>query len=427
MSPVVSNATPVPLWREPTRPQWISFIAAWLGWVLDAFDFTIFLLVMPRIAKDFHVTITATAWTVTLTLLLRLVGGVIAGAAADRWGRKLPLMIAVVWFAVCDGAIAFAPSFTAVLVLRTLFGLGMGAEWASGTTLAMENWPARSRGIASGVLQGSWAIGYFLAAQAARFVLQGDGSWRTLFLIAAAPAILVLPIRIWVPESLVSHAAPVVSGSAGRLESKEMWRRIGWGSFYVALAFSGYYAISAIYPTLLTKELHMASNESSNLVSLFNVGMLIGAIGSGYLASRWSPPQAILLSSVATLFVLPVYVGWVPSQMALGAFFGGMFGGGYAGVMPLLLTQMFPARVRARAAGFVFHIGACFAAFAPTLIADLAEHHGLTFAQSIAGVTGALQLTLALALVLRPKNVFDAVETEEPAGFSVGSQRVELA
>jgi len=408
----------VPLWREPTRGQWVSFIAAWLGWVLDAFDFTVFLLVMPRIAADFHVTITATAWTVTLTLLLRLVGGVIAGAAADRWGRKLPLMIAVLWFAACDGAIAFAPSFTVVLVLRTLFGLGMGAEWASGTTLAMENWPQRSRGIASGVLQGSWAIGYLLAAQASRLVFEHGGSWRTLFLIAAAPALLVLPIRIWVPESLPSHPAPVLSEEAGRVARAVMWRRIGWGSFYVALGFAGYYAISSIYPTFLTKELGMSSAGSSQLVSIFNVGMLIGAVGSGYLASRWSPPLAILLSSALTLVVLPVYVGWVPGQLAIGAFLGGMFGGGYAGVMPLLLTSMFPARVRARAIGFVVHIGACFAAFAPTLIAYLAEHQGLTFAQSIAYVTGALQLTLVISLILRPKDVFEAVAADEPQGVS---------
>jgi SHS family lactate transporter-like MFS transporter len=411
---VSAEALPVPLWREPTRGQWISFIAAWLGWVLDAFDFTIFLLVMPRIAKDFNVTITATAWTVTLTLLLRLVGGVIAGAAADRWGRKLPLMIAVLWFATCDGAIAFAPSFKAVLVLRTLFGLGMGAEWASGTTLAMENWPVRSRGIASGVLQGSWAIGYLLAAQASRIVLDGGGTWRTLFLLAAAPAVLVLPIRIWVPESLPSHAAPPVSEEVGRAQRVEMWRRIAWGSFYVALAFAAYYAVSSIYPTLLTKELGASPARSSELVSLFNVGMLVGAVGCGYLASRWSPPMAILLASSLTLVVLPVYVGWVPGKLEIGAFFGGMFGGGTAGVMPLLLTSMFPARIRARAAGFVFHIGACFAAFAPTLIAYLAEHQGLTFSQSIALVTGGLEVTLCLALLFRPKNVFDAARAEEP-------------
>jgi MFS transporter, SHS family, lactate transporter len=136
--------------------------------------------------------------------------------------------------------------------------------------------------------------------------------------------------------------------------------------------------------------------------------MLAGAVGCGYLASRWSAPGTILLCSLFVLPVLPVYVGWAPGYLGIGAFFGGMFGGGYSGVTPLLLTSMFPARVRARAVGFVFHIGACFAAFAPTLISSLAEHHGFSFAQSIAMVTGALQLTLAVALVLKPKNVFES-------------------
>jgi SHS family lactate transporter-like MFS transporter len=386
----------------------MSFLAAWLGWILDAFDFTVFLLVMPRIAKDFGVSITATAWTVTLTLLLRLVGGVGAGAAADRWGRKLPLMLSVLWFAACDGAIAFAPSFTVVLVLRTLFGLGMGAEWASGATLAMENWPARSKGLASGVLQGSWAIGYLLAAQAARIVLDGGGNWRTLFLVAAAPAILVLPIRLWVPESKPVHEPALASAEIDRRERAEMWRRVGWGSLYMALAFSAYYAISAIYPTLLSKELHATAAETGHLVSVFNIGMLAGAVGSGYLASRWNPCSTILLAAVLTIPILPMYVGWVPGRLGLGAFLGGMFGGGYAGVTPLLLTSMFPAKVRARGVGFVFHIGACFAAFAPPLITSLTERHGWSFAQSIALVTGALEVTLAIALVLRPRNVFDS-------------------
>jgi SHS family lactate transporter-like MFS transporter len=162
-----------PWWREPNRDQWIAFSAAWLGWVLDAFDFTIFLLVLPEIAEELGVSQTATAGTITLTLLLRLLGGFAAGALADRYGRKLPLMISMVWFAVCDGMVAFAPSFGWVLVLRTLFGFGMGAEWTSGATLALESWPQRSRAVASGILQGSWACGYLLAAASLVAVLAG--------------------------------------------------------------------------------------------------------------------------------------------------------------------------------------------------------------------------------------------------------------
>src|SRR5579883_3057026 len=176
-------------WREPTRAQWLSFSAAWLGWVLDAFDFTVFMLVMDDVSRDMGVRYVATTASLALTLLARLVGGFAAGAIADRWGRRLPLMLAIVWFALCDGAVAFAPSFAWILVLRTLFGFGMGAEWTAGTTLAMEHWPARSRGIASGILQGSWAIGYLAAALASAVVVPHWG-WRGLFLCAAAPALL---------------------------------------------------------------------------------------------------------------------------------------------------------------------------------------------------------------------------------------------
>ena len=147
----------VPWWREPTKKQWASFTGAWLAWILDAFDVAIFLVAMPAISRELHVSTVATTGSMALTLLARLIGGAFAGAAADKWGRKKPLVLAVVWFALCDGLIAIAPTFGAILALRTLFGLGMGAQYAAGMTLAMENWPARSRGIASGVLQGSWA------------------------------------------------------------------------------------------------------------------------------------------------------------------------------------------------------------------------------------------------------------------------------
>jgi len=418
-------------WREPSRGQWMSFFAAWFGWVLDAFDFTVFLLVMPQIAKDFRVTITATAWTVTLTLLLRLVGGVVAGAAADRWGRKLPLMLSVVWFAACDGAVAFAPSFTWVLVLRTLFGLGMGAEWASGATLAMENWPVRSRGIASGVLQGSWAIGYLLASVVSGAVLRSGGTWRTLFLLAALPAILVLPIRIWVPESLPERRDRARADvAAARVERARVLRTIGWGSFFMALAFSAYYGITALYPTFLIKELKLAPGDIGTLVALFNVGMLAGAIACGYLAARWSPIGAIMVCALMTLPILPFYVGWVPGWsgwLYVGAVLGGVFGGGYAGVTPLLLTAIFPAHLRARSVGFVYHIGACFAAFVPTIIASLVERVGLDYAHAIALVTGGFQLALAVAIVFRPRNVFEAADPVAPPPVAAAIEGVPTA
>src|SRR5579862_1256383 len=142
--------------KSPARAQWAAFAAAWCGWVLDAFDFTIYLLVMKQIATEFGVGIAAVSGSITLTLLVRLAGGGVAGWMADRWGRRLPLMLSLIWFAVFDAAIYFAPSFAWILVLRTIFGFGMGAEWTAGTALAMESVPPKYRKLASGLLQAGW-------------------------------------------------------------------------------------------------------------------------------------------------------------------------------------------------------------------------------------------------------------------------------
>ena len=386
-------------WREPTRGQWFTFLAAWVGWVLDAFDFTIFLLVMPAMSREFRVGVTATAGSITLTLLLRLCGGIAAGAAADRWGRKLPLMISLLWFAACDGAVAFAPSFAWVLALRTLFGFGMGAEWTSGATLAMENWPARSRGIASGVLQGSWAVGYLLAALAFGWVVPHWG-WRALFLVAAAPALLVLPVRIWVPESEEWKArqhdarASIARGEpVATAQLRGHLRTIAWASVVMGCGFGAYYGLTGLYPTLLDL-LGFNQGAIAHQVMLFNLGMMGGAIVTGVLAAKKGVARAVMLPALASLPFLPLYVGAMPALIGVGAFFGGGLAVGFCGVTPLFLTGLFPPEVRARAVGVVYHVGALFAAVVPTGMAFIAERAHVPLARAILVVAVACELGL---------------------------------
>lgn len=407
-----------PWWREPTRPQWISFLAAWAGWVLDGFDFTIFLLAMPAIAAEFGVTWVATAGSITLTLLFRLAGGVAAGWAADRWGRKLPLMISIVWFALCDGAVAFAPTFGWVLVFRTLFGFGMGAEWTSGATLAMENWPKRSRGIASGVLQGSWAIGYILAALASAAFVPTYG-WRALFIVAALPALLVLPIRIWVPESpdWKRERAERPKANMAELLAPGVLGKIVWASVLWGASFGIYYGLTGLWPTLLTTQLGRTAADVSWLVILFNLGMMVGAITWGSLAARRGVVLALALPIVALLPALPLYVGAAPNWLWAGAVLAGATGAGISGVTPLLLTSLFAANVRARAVGIVYHVGALLAAGTPTLVAWLSAGGGQPLGQAIALVVAASSVLTLAILFLRPRGTLDGTpgQAEAPA------------
>jgi SHS family lactate transporter-like MFS transporter len=311
-------------------------------------------------------------------------------------------MFSLLWFAACDGAIAFAGSFTTVLVLRTLFGFGMGAEWTAGTTLAMENWPARSRGIASGVLQGSWAVGYLLAALVAGWVVPIWG-WRALFLIAACPALLVLPIRIWVPESPEWKASKTRKKADTPGFTKAVVNRMVWASLVLAVAFSAYYGLTGLYPTMLKTELHFDSVRAGNVIALFNIGMMAGAIACGITASKRSMAAAIILPAMLVLPILPLYVGTVESLLWLGAFLGGAFGAGYSGVTPLLLSTLFPAEVRGRAVGIVYHAGAFAAAFVPMSMAYISATTGLTLAETIGIGVGIFQVGLAALILFRPR------------------------
>src|SRR6184192_986923 len=197
-----AEAAQVAWWKEPTKDQWYAYCAAWLGWTLDAFDFTVFLLIMAPIAQEFGVPLIDVTAVFSVTLIMRLGGATASGWLADRLGRRAPLMISILWYSFCNLAAGLSPSFTFLFVARALLGIGMGAEWPAGAALAMESWPVRSRGLMSGLLQGSWSIG-FLLSSAAYGLLYDTIGWRGLLILGVLPALAVVWIRIYVKEPKV--------------------------------------------------------------------------------------------------------------------------------------------------------------------------------------------------------------------------------
>jgi SHS family lactate transporter-like MFS transporter len=389
--------------ETPGRKAWAALAAAWFGWVLDAFDFSIFFLVMPKIAQEFGVTLTSTAASVTATLVVRLLGSFAAGWLADRFGRKWPLMISIVWFSVCDGLVSVAPSFKLVVALRILYGFGMGAEWTAGATLAMEAWPKRTRGFASGLLQAGWAVGYLLAAVVYARVMPVYG-WRALFVIAAAPALLVLPIRFFVAD--VRPAAAEVATS--RAATGDLLKRVALASFVLAFGFAVYFALTTFLPTLLQKDLHFDPEAVGRHVAWFNAGMLVGAPACGWLASRVHPMKAIAVCVVFAPLTVPLAVGDAGREWMLpGALLTGMFAGGPAGVTPMWLSQLFPDWFRARGTGLCYHLAAFAAAFTPFAVAAVAES-GLGFSRTVVYAVALLAWSQVIVLLLVPKTTVES-------------------
>src|ERR671922_2834147 len=185
-----------------SRDQNATVAAGFLGWTLDAFDFFLVVMTLTAIAKDFGTSDAAIALSLTLTLAFRPVGAFIFGLLADRYGRRLPLMLDLIFYSVVEVLSGLAPNYATFLVLRALFGIGMGGEWGVGASLAMEKVPPRLRGVLSGLLQEGYAVGYLLAAACYFFVFPRWG-WRPLFFIGGLPALLALFVRARVKESAV--------------------------------------------------------------------------------------------------------------------------------------------------------------------------------------------------------------------------------
>ena len=213
----MTNQDTRPWFRQVSREQWKAFFATFLGWLLDGFDFTIMTFILIDLQSSFTVDRGLAGALGTVTLLFRLVGGLGAGVMADRWGRKLPLMLSILWFSLFAFLSGFSTSYAMLFAFRALFGIGMGGEWAAGMPLALEHWPTRFRGIASGLLQGGWYWGFILSALTFHFVYplfatfpdplsDAPGAtlgWRVMFWTGVIPALLVFWIRSGVGESPV--------------------------------------------------------------------------------------------------------------------------------------------------------------------------------------------------------------------------------
>src|SRR6266498_2717175 len=195
-------------YRDVTRDQWMAFVGSYFGWVLDGFDYTILTFLLVDVQRSFAVNAALAGLLGQITLMFRLVGGIAAGTAADRWGRKGPLMFSILWYSAFACLSGFSTTFGMLLMLRALFGIGMGGVWAAGMPLTLEHWPARLRGVASGMLQGGYSTGFILSSLMYQYVYplvntRADFGWRVLFWIGILPALLVLFIMKGVKESPV--------------------------------------------------------------------------------------------------------------------------------------------------------------------------------------------------------------------------------
>ncbi|AFS14776.1 Carboxylic acid transporter-like protein [Mycobacterium intracellulare subsp. intracellulare MTCC 9506] len=395
--------------QKLTADQRNSFIAALLGWTMDAFDYFIVVLVYADIAKTFHHSKAEVAFVTTATLIMRPVGALLFGLWADRVGRRLPLMVDVMFYSVVGFLCAFAPNFTVLVILRLLYGIGMGGEWGLGAALAMEKVPVQRRGFFSGLLQEGYAFGYLLASVAALVVMDWlELSWRWLFGLSIVPALISLIIRYRVEESEVWEAAQdrmrlTSTRIRDVLRSGAIIRR----SIYLALLMTAFnwmsHGTQDVYPTFLGAHANQGAGLSSTtvrwIVVAYNVGAIIGGLVFGTLSQRLSRRYTVVFCAVLALPIVPLFAySRGAAMLCLGSFLMQLFVQGAWGVIPAHLTEMSPDAIRGLYPGVTYQLGNLLAAFNLPIQERLAESHGYPFALA-ATIVPVLAAVVVLTLI----------------------------
>ena len=354
--------------------------ASFLGWTLDAFDFFVVVFLIDRLANEFHVAKSAIVASLFVTLVMRPVGALVFGLMTDRYGRRIPLMINVVFFSVVELACGFSPNLTFFLVMRALYGIGMGGEWGIGASLAMESVPPRWRGVLSGILQSGYSTGYILAAIVARFILPAWG-WRPMFWVGGLPALLAFYISAKVPESEAwkQHRAPS-TGAVLRVVATQ------WKSFlYLVLLMTFMMFLSHgtqdLYPDFLGTVHKLAPAMQSYMAIIYNVGAIVGAIIFGQLSERLGRRVTMICSMTLALCVIPLWAfGNSLGVLAIGSFLMQAGVQGAWGIIPVHLSELSPDETRGLVPGLAYQLGILIAAPTNSVEFLLREHVGYQWA-----------------------------------------------
>ena len=410
MSVATDSKRSVPWWKEPTKDQWLAWWGAWLGRVLDGFDFTVFLLLMVPISRELGVSLTAVAVVFTVTLWLRSVGALASGWLADRIGRKRPLMASILWYSLGNFVAGFSPSFFVLAVSRALLGVGMGAEWVTGTTLVAETWPARTRGLAIGLLQGSWGIGFLLSSAAYGMLFNTIG-WRGLLWMGILPAFAAAFVRRYVKEPEIwtenrqrqrdenrEVRAPLLSifkrGLIGTTVS---------ACWCMASAFVAFDTIGKLIAAHPRKDIGLlAWLAGPPGATAIGVGALVASGAWGIVSDKFGRRAAMIVPALLGILAAPLYpfgagVFWVAAGFLVLSVYAG---NGIQGQMLTYLAERFPTEVRATAIAVCFTQGGIWQGLVPPVLTWVPVHAetGSAIPMMAGAIVAAVSLAFALAL-----------------------------
>jgi len=374
--------------------------AGFLGWTFDAFDFFVLVFVLPAVAKDFGRSIPDLTLTMTATLAARPIGAIIFGLLADRYGRRPVLIANVIFYSLMEVLSGLAPSYSSFLAMRLLYGIGMGGTWGVGASLVLESVPQKWRGVASGLLQEGYAVGYLLAAGAFYTVFPRWG-WRTMFFIGVIPALVTLLISARVQESEAWRQART-DWSTYRSEILGNLPRFLYLVALLAMLNFMSHGTQDLYPTYLQLQRHFNVSDTAMVSAISMVGAIVGGLIIGNLSERYGRRRSMIVAALLAACVIPLWV-FAPNMplVILGAFLMQFMVQGAWGVIPAHINELSPALARGFFAGFAYQMGVLIASRISNIEALLGEH--FSYGAAMGGLAAAVFLLGSIVIWTGPE------------------------
>jgi len=395
----------LPLKLEQNVPGWqFAVTSGILGWVLDAFDFFVVVFLFDTLADHFHVQKKAIVWTISITLAMRPVGALIFGALADRFGRKKPLMLCVVYFSVVTILSGFSPNYTFFVVMRALYGIGMGGYWGIGASFAMENAPRSRRGLLSGMMQGGYPFGYLLAAVGMLTIMPRFG-WHAMFLVGSLLAAVIVVMTSLSPESEAWKLHRM--GSVATI-FKTLFQHMGSFS-YLLLVMVVMSCLSHgtqdLYPDFLKTlpsiqhALVLGMKPLYGIPIIYNIGAITGAVFFGNISEKIGRRYSIMAALALSLLSIPAWAfGSSIAVLVVGSYLMQTGVQGAFGVIPAHLNELSPDSVRSLFPGFVYQLGVLVASPAVSIEFLLRDHFGYPWALTLFEVIVIVLLLIIFAV-----------------------------
>ncbi|PVI01858.1 MFS general substrate transporter [Periconia macrospinosa] len=386
--PMTKVSNPIRLLSLLNFQQWMFFLVAFCAWTWDAFDFFTVSLTVGPLAKTFGKTNTDITWGITLVLMLRSVGSIVFGLAADRWGRKWPFIINNVLFIILELGTGFVQTYNQFLAVRALFGIAMGGLYGNAAATALEDCPEEARGLMSGILQQGYALGYLLATVFARaFVNTVGHEWRPFFWFGAGPPVLIIIFRLLLPETQafqerqrIREATPnsaKIFIQEGRIALKRHWLLL----IYLVLLMAGFNFMSHgsqdLYPTMLTNQYKFSPDAVTVTQVVANLGAIAGGTTIGYCSSIFGRRFSIIFISIIGGALLYPYTFVSNERIMAAAFFEQFCVQGAWGVIPIHLMELSPGSFRTFVVGTSYQLGNLVSSASSTIESTIGERFPL--------------------------------------------------